>query len=134
MFPAERRATVVSVFQVGAPLGIVTGAVVGSLVSAHWGWRAAFLAVALPGLVLALLVLRLRDYPSVVEPSRARAAATMLLRARSASGAVATTVLLGAAFVATPPGGMQMVLALLGGATATTAIGQAAAVVLDVVS
>ena len=61
-FPAERRATVLGVFQVGAPLGIVAGAVVGSLVSAHWGWRAAFLAVALPGLVLALLALRLRDY------------------------------------------------------------------------
>jgi len=208
MFPAERRATVVGVVQVGAPLGIVTGAVVGSLVSAHWGWRAAFLAVALPGLVLALLVLRLRDYPSVVEPSRARAAAAMLLRARSASGAmlggalllvifstlytwlpthleraygmpparagvlassvvvagavttalsgvvsdrlarrdvrwrlllpaaaaVATTVLLGTAFVATPPGVMQIVLVLLGGAMATTAIGPAAAVVLDVVS
>ena len=206
-FPAERRATVVSVFQVGAPLGIVTGAVVGSLVCAHWGWRAAFLAVALPGLVLALLVLRLRDYPSVVEPSRARAAATMLLRARSACGAmlggafllvifstlytwlpthlerayglpparagviasfvvlagavgtvtaghvadrlsrrdvrwrmfvpavaaVATTATLGTAFGAVPPGPTQMALVLLGGATATSAIGPAVAVVLDVV-
>ena len=46
-------ATVLGVFQMGAPLGIVTGAVVGSLVSAHWGWRPAFLVVALPGLVLA---------------------------------------------------------------------------------
>ena len=207
-FPAERRATALGVFQVGAPLGIVTGAVVGSLVSAHWGWRAAFLAVALPGLILALLVLRLRDYRSVPEPSRGRAAATMLLRARSALGAmlggalllvifstlytwlpthleraygmpparagvlastvvlagaagtalsgvvsdrlarrdvrwrllvpaaaaVATTAMLGTAFVATRPGGTQMVLVLLGGAMATAAIGPAAAVVLDVVS
>jgi predicted MFS family arabinose efflux permease len=207
-FPEGRRATVLAVFQVGAPLGIVTGAVVGSLISAHWGWRAAFLALALPGLVLALLVLRLRDYRSVPERSRGRAAAAGLLRARSALGAmvggafllvifstlytwlpthleraygmaparagvlastvvvagaaatalsgvaadrlarrdvrwrllvptvgaVATTVLLGTAFVATPPGGTQLVLVLLGGAMATTAIGPAAAVILDVVS
>ena len=201
-FPAERRATVLGVLQVGAPLGIVTGAV-----EANWGWRAAFLALALPGLVLALLVLRLRDYRTVPEPSRGRAAAVMLLRARSALGAMvggalllvifstlytwlpthleraygmppsragilassvvvagapqalsgvvsdrlarrdvrwrllvptvgagATTVLLGSAFVATPPGGTQLVLVLLGGAMATTAIGPTAAVVLDVVS
>ena len=93
-FPAERRATVLGVFQVGAPVGLVTGAVVGSLVSAHWGWRAAFLAVALPGLVLALLALRLRDYRSVPEPSRGRAAAVMLGRARSALGAMVGGALL----------------------------------------
>ena len=88
-FPAERRATVLGVFQVGAPLGIVTGAVVGSLVSAYWGWRAAFLAVALPGLVLALLALRLRDYRSVPEPSRGDGRRRpVLLRARSALGAM----------------------------------------------
>ena len=206
-FPAERRATVLAIFQMGAPLGIVTGAVVGSLVSAHWGWRYAFLAVALPGLVLALLVLRLRDYRSVPKRSRGRAAAGTLLRAKSAIGAmlggafllvifstlytwlpthleraydmppdragilastvvlagaagtvvagfvsdrlarrdvrwrllvptataVATTATLGSAFVTVPPGVTQMVLVLLGGAMATTAIGPAAAVVLDVV-
>ena len=47
--------------------------------------------------------------------------------------AVATTAMLGTAFAAVPPGATQMVLILLGGATATTAIGPAAAVVLDVV-
>jgi MFS family permease len=44
------------------------------------------------------------------------------------------TAMLGAAFVVTPPGGTQMVLVLLGGGLASTAIGPAAAVILDVVS
>jgi predicted MFS family arabinose efflux permease len=206
-YPSERRATVLGVFQMGAPLGVVTGSVVGSLVAAHWGWRPAFLVVALPGLVLALLALRLRDYRSVPQRSRGRAAAAALLQARSALGAmlggalllvivsalytwlpthlergyglspawagvmasvvvlagalgtvtagyvadrfarrdvryrllvpavtaVATTATLGCAFGVVPPGPTQMVLILLGGATATTAIGPVTAVILDVV-
>ena len=74
-YPPERRATVLGVFQMGAPIGVVTGSVVGSVVAAQWGWRAAFLVVALPGLVLALLALRLRDYRTVPQRSRGRAAA-----------------------------------------------------------
>jgi MFS family permease len=35
-FSAKRRATVLSIFQIGAPLGIITGAIIGSLASAHW--------------------------------------------------------------------------------------------------
>jgi predicted MFS family arabinose efflux permease len=206
-YPPERRATVLGVFQMGAPIGVVTGSVVGSVVAAQWGWRAAFLVVALPGLVLALLALRLRDYRSVPQRSRGHAAAATLLGARSAIGAmlggalllvivstlytwlpthlerayglpparagvmasfvvlagalgtvtaghvadrlarrdvrwrmfvpavaaVATAATLGIAFGAVPPGATQMALVLLGGATATSAIGPAAAVVLDVV-
>jgi MFS transporter, Spinster family, sphingosine-1-phosphate transporter len=89
VFPADRRATVLGAFQAGGPLGIVVGAVVGSMVAASWGWRAAFLVLALPGLGLALLFLRVRDYPSVraARPG-ARAAGKALLQARSARGAV----------------------------------------------
>ena len=50
-----------------------------------------------------------------------------------AVAAVATAATLGTAFGAVPPGATQMALVLLGGATATSAIGPAAAVVLDVV-
>jgi len=50
-----------------------------------------------------------------------------------AATAVATTATLGSAFAVVSPGPTQIVLILLGGATATTAIGPAAAVVLDVV-
>ena len=34
----------------------------GGLIAAHWGWKAAFGVVGFPGLVVALLYLRVRDY------------------------------------------------------------------------
>ena len=94
-FPADRRATVLGVFQTGAPLGILVGGVGGSLAAAQWGWRAAFWMLALPGLVLAVLFLRVRDYPTV-RPARpgARAAVRALTRAPSAIGAMVGGALL----------------------------------------
>jgi MFS transporter, Spinster family, sphingosine-1-phosphate transporter len=92
---AERRASALGVFQTGAPVGIVVGGVGGVVAAAQWGWRAAFWVLALPGLVLAVLFLRVRDYPTV-RPARsgARAAAGALLRARSAVGAMVGGALL----------------------------------------
>jgi len=94
-FPAERRASVLGVFQTGAPVGIVVGGVGGSLAAAQWGWRAAFWVVALPGLVLAVLFLRVGDYPTV-RPARpgVRATGRALMGARSAVGAMAGGALL----------------------------------------
>ncbi len=94
-FPAERRATVLGAFQAGAPIGIVTGAVVGSLVAAQWGWRSAFLVLVVPGLLLAVLFLRVRDYPTV-QPAgpRARPVMAVVVRARSAVGAMLGNALL----------------------------------------
>jgi predicted MFS family arabinose efflux permease len=37
----------------------------GGVVAAHWGWRAAFWVFVPPGLAVALLFLRVRDYPTV---------------------------------------------------------------------
>jgi MFS family permease len=42
MFPPARRATVLGAFQAAAPLGAMLGVVIGGVVAAHWGWRAAF--------------------------------------------------------------------------------------------
>lgn len=55
-FPPERRATALSVYGLGVPIGTLLGSVIGGFVAQHWGWRAAFLAVGLPGLLLAVLV------------------------------------------------------------------------------
>jgi MFS family permease len=78
-FPKERRATALSVYSAGLYIGGGLSLPVGSLISSGWnrhfpdpataplglvGWQAAFLAVGLPGLLLALWVLSLR------EPSR----------------------------------------------------------------
>jgi MFS family permease len=56
-FPPEKRGTAVAVFGAGAPMGIIIGTVGGGWVAQHYGWRAGMMAVGLPGLVLALLLL-----------------------------------------------------------------------------
>jgi MFS transporter, Spinster family, sphingosine-1-phosphate transporter len=62
VFPAGKRATVLGAFQAAAPLGTLLGLVLGGIFAATWGWRAAFGLVAVPGLILALAFLLLRDY------------------------------------------------------------------------
>jgi MFS family permease len=63
-FPRERRASAMAIYSLAVPLGAFLGGRVGGYVAFHWGWRAAFLIVGLPGVVLALLQwLTLRDPP-----------------------------------------------------------------------
>src|SRR3954447_10443512 len=65
VFPASKRATVLGAFQTAAPLGTLLGVVLGGIIAARWGWRAAFGLLAIPGLVFAVAFLRLRDYRTV---------------------------------------------------------------------
>src|SRR4051812_10499518 len=57
LFPRLRRASSVSLIMLGSPAGILVGALVGGWVAREWGWRMAFLAMGLPGVIVALLVL-----------------------------------------------------------------------------
>jgi MFS family permease len=66
-YPPNRRATALSIYSMGLPLGGVVGAIAGGAVAQAWGWRAALLVMGAPGLLLALL-LRL----TVREPERGR--------------------------------------------------------------
>ena len=79
-YPARKRATVLGAFQAAAPLGLVLGLVLGGWVAANWGWRAAFGLLAIPGLVLAVLVLRLRDYRTVGPVAGHEGASPAILR------------------------------------------------------
>ena len=64
-FPPERRPMAFTVFALGAPLGAWLGAdVAGAVANAH-GWRASFLALGIPGLLIGLLVLL-----TIREPAR----------------------------------------------------------------
>jgi MFS family permease len=75
-FPKERRATALSIYSSGLYIGGALSLPIGGLVVARWnaaypepalaplglaGWQAAFMAVGLPGLLLALWVLTLRE-------------------------------------------------------------------------
>ena len=63
-FPRERRASAMAIYSLAVPLGAFLGGSAGGYVALHWGWRAAFLIVGLPGVVLALLQwLTLREPP-----------------------------------------------------------------------
>lgn len=75
-FPKEKRATALSIYSAGLYIGGGLSLPIGGLVSSRWnaawpnpleapfglvGWQAAFLAVGIPGLLLALWVLSLRE-------------------------------------------------------------------------
>lgn len=75
-FPKERRATALSIYSSGLYIGGALSLPIGGIVVSRWnhawpdpltaplglaGWQAAFLAVGLPGLLLALWVLTLRE-------------------------------------------------------------------------
>ena len=64
-FPARMRGTLMAGFFASASVGSVLGVMLGGVIAAHWGWKAAFGVVGIPGLVLALLYLFVRDYKTV---------------------------------------------------------------------
>ncbi len=57
-----RRASALSLFSLGIPIGTLLGMVMGGWIAAEYGWRAAFLVAGLPGIALAaLLAMTVRD-------------------------------------------------------------------------
>lgn len=63
-FPAGERGRALSIYSTGVYLGILFGFVAGGWINQTFGWRAAFLVVGAPGLVVALLVrLTIREPP-----------------------------------------------------------------------
>ncbi|MBP0595478.1 MFS transporter [Paraburkholderia sp. LEh10] len=65
LFPKRLRATLIGAFLAAASIGSVLGVMLGGVVAVHWGWKAAFGVVGIPGLVLALLYLLVPDYKTV---------------------------------------------------------------------
>ena len=65
LFPKRLRGALLGAFFAAASLGSVLGVVLGGMIAAKWGWRAAFGVVGVPGLVMALLYLLVRDYKTV---------------------------------------------------------------------
>jgi predicted MFS family arabinose efflux permease len=63
--PASRRSAAFGIYYMGPHLGTIIGFAVAGAVAAAYGWRAAFLVVGIPGVLLALLVSR-----TIREPQR----------------------------------------------------------------
>jgi MFS family permease len=66
-FPANRRPMAMTVLALGAPLGAWLGANMAGAVANAYTWRAAFIALGVPGLLVGMLV-----YLTVREPPRGR--------------------------------------------------------------
>jgi MFS family permease len=95
-YPPNRRNRILTIFYVAIPLGTALGFVVGGALGERFGWRAAFLVCALPGLALASLALAIRDpgrgkfdSDAAQVPPRWRQAIPALLRNREFVLAVA---------------------------------------------
>lgn len=66
-FPADRRPMAMTVLALGAPIGAYLGANMAGAVANAFTWRAAFIALGIPGLVIGLIV-----FFTVREPARGR--------------------------------------------------------------
>jgi MFS family permease len=65
LFPARLRAGLMATFFAAASIGSVLGVLLGGVIAARYGWQTAFGVVGFPGLVLALVYLKVRDYKTV---------------------------------------------------------------------
>jgi MFS transporter, Spinster family, sphingosine-1-phosphate transporter len=61
-FPPKQRATKVGVFSMGQTLGVILGLGVAGMIAHYWGWRYVFGVFAVPGFILAILMLFAPDY------------------------------------------------------------------------
>src|ERR1700761_483615 len=56
-YPESKRNKVMTIFNIALPVGAAAGYEAGSWVAAHHGWRMSFIASAVPGVLVALLIL-----------------------------------------------------------------------------
>jgi predicted MFS family arabinose efflux permease len=63
LYPPEKRATAVSFYYMAFPIGGMLAAAAGGLVAQDFGWRAALLVAAVPGVLLCLALLAFGRHP-----------------------------------------------------------------------
>jgi MFS family permease len=61
LYPPQRRARAMGIFMMGLPVGLFASYLLSGAIAAAWGWRAAFFVACVPGLILAVLALRIRE-------------------------------------------------------------------------
>ncbi|WP_439817291.1 spinster family MFS transporter [Zavarzinia sp. CC-PAN008] len=64
-YPPEKRATALSIYVTGVPIGILLGAAGSGWLVENMSWRTAFMVVGLPGILLAVVV-----WATIIEPPR----------------------------------------------------------------
>ena len=61
MFPENKRGRILGIFYLAIPVGTAAGYLLGGNLGAHYGWRSPFYVAAVPGFLLAIAVLFLRE-------------------------------------------------------------------------
>ncbi|MDE0511878.1 MAG: MFS transporter [Gammaproteobacteria bacterium] len=64
-YPEDKRATALSIYALGIPIGGAIGTLAGGWIGEYFGWRLAFLVVGLPGIIVAIIF-----YLTIKEPPR----------------------------------------------------------------
>jgi MFS family permease len=65
LYPIEKRSKMMGLWNASIPLGTAIGVLLGGIIAAKLGWKHAFGLVALPGLLVAILFLFVKDYKTV---------------------------------------------------------------------
>ena len=68
LFPQEKRARMLGIWNAAIPLGGALGVALGGIIAQHFGWRHAFGIMAIPGIIVALLFFKVKDYRTIELP------------------------------------------------------------------
>lgn len=61
LYPPEKRGRAIAVFMLGLPLGLFLSSMISGYVIKHWSWQWAFFLASIPGPILALFALRIKE-------------------------------------------------------------------------
>jgi len=65
LFPIDKRAKMMGIWNASIPLGSAIGVLLGGIIAVNLGWKHAFGIVAIPGMIVAILFLFVKDYKTV---------------------------------------------------------------------
>jgi MFS family permease len=65
LYPHDKRSRMMGIWNASIPVGTAIGHLLGGLIAVKLGWKHAFGIVAIPGLIVAILFLFLKDYKTV---------------------------------------------------------------------
>lgn len=82
-FGKRTRGRAFAIFNMAIPVGAALGYIVGGVVRHHYGWQAAFYVAGVPGVILAVWILRLPDPPRGVKDDGSERADATAAAARS---------------------------------------------------
>lgn len=83
-YPPHQRAGALGIYSSGIQVGVMLGFLLGGTINHYFGWRAAFLAVGLPGILLSLLIrFTMREPPRIDAPATGEGEGEGMLAAMS---------------------------------------------------